>query len=61
MGIIDLKFNKNVTYLGVSCMDSTIKIWDIATSIDNFIQINLVLFNVKLCKIGSYNIQETTL
>lgn len=32
MGIIDVKFNKINTNLAISCLDSTIKIYDIDTS-----------------------------
>ena len=53
MGIIDIKFNKINTNLAISCLDSSIKIYDIDTSIcfsytkkDKYHQ-----YNVKLCKI----------
>lgn len=32
MGIIDIKFNKINTNLAISCLDSSIKIYDIDTS-----------------------------
>ena len=33
MGIVDICFNKQGTNLATSCMDSTIRIYDIATRI----------------------------
>lgn len=33
MGIIDMAYNRYGNMLAVSCMDSTIKLWDVVTSI----------------------------
>lgn len=56
MGIVDIKFNKINTNLAISCLDSSIRIYDIDTSTYDFIQDNVTSFNVKLWKIGKFNI-----
>lgn len=57
MGIIDIKFNKINTNLAISCLDSSIKIYDIDTSISYLInQSKSTILNVKLWKIGKFNI-----
>jgi hypothetical protein len=56
MGIVDIKFNKINTNVALSCLDSTIKIYDIDTSICLFIQKRkLMSLSVKLWKIGKFS------
>lgn len=62
MGIIDIKFNKINTNIAISCLDSSIKIYDIDTSTFLLIiQSKSTILNVKLWKIGKFSIWVTIL
>jgi hypothetical protein len=56
MGIVDIKLNKINTNFAISCLDSSIRIYDIDTSTNFVIQDNAIPFNVKLWKTGKFSI-----
>jgi len=52
MGVIDMAFNSKSTLLAVSCMDSTIRNYDLNTSNLFIKQLLLLTSSVKSWKIG---------
>lgn len=54
MGIIDVSFDRNSSYLAVSHMDSTIKVYPTETCKSKFMKSHLKIINVTSCKIGKY-------